>query len=207
MVKVSLHRNILATNCVTCRIKIIFSCFQGEVHTLSCLKNMKKTTPVLQATNRAKSSPHALSTVMFIRSVFAIYRCYIQFQLTLVTALYYFHEIIKMTPQVMLPNLKMTPHQNSRSRPPSRVINDQPIETFGKFAWFVKLIIFLSTSPSDPPFQYIYSSQWTAVIYQLSWQNPKVLFQSYTDAPCNQSLFLSSCWSRRRKGGWSAWMV
>ena len=159
MVKVSPHRNILATNCVTSRIKVIFSHFQGEVHTLSCLKNMKKTTPVLQATNLAKSSPHALSTVMFIRSVFAIYRCYIQFQLMLVTALYYFHEIIKMTPQVILPNLKMTPQQNGRpwpwSRPPSRVINDQPIETFGKFAWFVKLIIFLSTSPCDPPFQYI----------------------------------------------------
>ena len=81
-------------------------------------KNHEKTTPVLQATNRAKSSPHALSTVMFIRSVFAIYRCYIQFQLTLVTALYYFHEIIKMTPpQVMLPNLKMTPQQNGRPWP------------------------------------------------------------------------------------------
>ena len=117
MVKVSPHRNILATNCVTSRIKVIFLHFQGEVHTLSCLKNMKKTTPVLQATNLAKSSPHALSTVMFIRSVFAIYRCYIQFQLMLVTALYYFHEIIKMTPQVMLPNLKMTPQQNGRPWP------------------------------------------------------------------------------------------
>ena len=89
-------------------------------------KKHEKTTPVLQATNRAKSSPHALSTVMFIRSVFAIYRCYIQFQLTLVTALCYFHEIIKMTLQVMLPNLKMTPQQNGWpwpwSRPPSRVI-------------------------------------------------------------------------------------
>ena len=82
----------------------------------------------------------------------------------------------------MLPNLKMTPQQNGRpwpwSRPPSRVINDQPIETFGKFAWFVKLIIFLSTGPSDPPSQSIYSSQWTAVIYQLSWQKPKVLYFS-----------------------------
>ena len=32
-------------------------------------------------------------------------------------------------------------------------------ETFGKFAWFVKLIIFLSTSPSDPPFQSVYIQQ------------------------------------------------
>ena len=162
MVKVSPHGNILATNCVTSGIKVIFSHFQGEVHTLSCLKNMKKTTPVLQATNLAKSSPHALSTVMFIRSVFAIYRCYIQFQLTLVTALYYFHEIIKMTPQVMLPNLKMTPQQNGRpwpwSRPPSRVINDQPIETFGKFAWFVKLIIFLEHQPIWSSFS-VYTQQ------------------------------------------------
>ena len=88
----------------------------------------------------------------------------------------------KMTPQVILPNLKMNPQQNGQpwpwSRPPSQVINNQPIETFGKFAWFVKLIIFLSTSPSDPPFQSIYSSQWTPVIYQLSWKNPKVLYLS-----------------------------
>ena len=129
MVKVSPHRNILATNCVTCRIRVIFSHFQGKVHALSRLKKRKQITPVLQAMNRAKSSPHAFSTVVFIRSVFVIYRCYIQFQFMLVTALYYFHEkFIKMTPQVILPYLKMNPQQNGQpwpwSRPPSQVINN-----------------------------------------------------------------------------------
>ena len=62
----------------------------------------------------------------------------------------------------MLPNLKMTPQQNGRpwpwSRPPSRVINDQPIETFGKFAWFVKLIIFLEHQPIWSSFS-VYTQQ------------------------------------------------
>ena len=159
MVKVSPHRNILATNCVTCRIKVIFFAFSVRTaYPLMPKKHEKNNT----CSAGYKSCQKFTTCFMFVRSVFAIYRCYIQFQLTLVTALYYFHEIIKMTPQVMLPNLKMTPQQNGRpwpwSRPPSRVINDQPIETFGKFAWFVKLIIFLEHQPIWSSFS-VYTQQ------------------------------------------------
>ena len=40
-----------------------------------------------------QSSPHTLSSVMFVRSAFIIQSCYIQFQFMLITALCYSHEI------------------------------------------------------------------------------------------------------------------
>ena len=71
----------------------------------------------------------------FITSFFIIHGCYIQFQFTLVTALYYFHEIHENDPLGNTPLsendpskpikiLKMPPQQ--KPPPPHSLIKDQP---------------------------------------------------------------------------------
>ena len=94
-----------------------------------------------------KCSPHSLSMHMVHQCLLAIYRqCCIQFQFTLISALYYFHEIYYNDPPGIAPAyLKITPPPKtfkilklipqaqwllaattSNPPPPSRVINDQP---------------------------------------------------------------------------------
>ena len=60
--------------------------------------------------------------------MFTIYGCYIQFQFTLITAMYYFHENdppCKYDPPKPIKMLKMTPSKMAGA--PSQVINCQPL--------------------------------------------------------------------------------
>ena len=56
-----------------------------------------------------QSSPHTLFTVMFMRSVFSIYGCYIQFQFMLLTVLGYFQEIYENHPSGNTPLFENVP--------------------------------------------------------------------------------------------------
>ena len=114
---------------------------------LSRLKNAKILHLFCRREIMPKCSPHSVSMHMVDQCLLAIYRqCCIQFQFTLISALYYVHEIyyndppgiatayLKITPPPLktfkilklIPQAQWLPVATTSTPPPPRVINDQP---------------------------------------------------------------------------------
>ena len=103
----------------------------------SRLKNAKKITPVLQHINHAEVHPYFIYNRVYQISVYYLQSMLLQFQFTLISALYYFHEIYQNDPPGIAPLLENDPppkkkNQDFENDPPStmaascRDINPHP---------------------------------------------------------------------------------